>query len=161
MKSICTRCLEPTPPEGRYLKRGKPSSECKQCSKDRARERRERLPAVSRRQAQIDLRLKRGVVDPEKFRAFLRAYKQKHGLTWREVAERAGLGMDRLESILYDRARTPASGYDKELVADVVARLHGQPAKPSTNQLNRYKRDRQRTIVFGSGTKWNPVHGDS
>lgn len=82
-------------------------------------------------------------------------------MTWAQVAQKAGLGIDRLESILYDDARTPESGYDKDWVSDVVARLHDQPAKPSTHQINRYNRDRQRTIVFGSGTKWNPVHGDS
>jgi hypothetical protein len=52
------------------------------------------------------------------------------------VAKKAGINPRRLNLILYDKRRTPTSGYDKEYVANILARLHDRSAPPSTYQLN-------------------------
>lgn len=152
MDRFCTRCKKEVPANGRYLKRGKPASECKECSKERCRIARAAQPTKSRSEVAVQaLAKKNRGIDPEKFRAVLRRFKAEHGMTWSEMANRLGISRARLNTIMYDIKKTPQTGYGKQEVEDMLRRLHGLPAPPSKHMLNKYNKDKKRVVYLPGG----------
>lgn len=137
----CTRCKKLASAEGRYLKRGKPGAECKQCTIDRSTERRAKLPKKGRSEVQIERFTNQERVPVEKLQAFLKRYKAEHDMTWAEIAEKAGVGLYKINHILYDHTGHPVTGFDGEDVRNMARRLHGLPADPSPYMMNKYQRD--------------------
>lgn len=65
--------------------------------------------------------------------------------------------MPRLNTILYDKKRQPATGYAKEEVDNMLRRLYGLPATPSIHMLNKYNKDKNRVVHLpGAAGNYQP-----
>lgn len=72
-------------------------------------------------------------VDYPVFRAMLRDYKQKNGLTWPQVAERGGISHSHLQSIMFSNFEL-AKGVTKQWAQQFLDRLAGKSLPPTSYQ---------------------------
>lgn len=88
----------------------------------------------------------------EKVQTALRNYKAKSGETWVVIAEKAGMSLAHLNDILYDRSKWKTTGIERTLVEDMLRRLMGYSAPPSSYMLAQEAKLRKRQVVLCDGS---------
>lgn len=84
----------------------------------------------------------------DKLRILFRDYKDKNGLTWREVADRAGMSHHHVQTLMYDK-RPKVKGMSKEWVSRLLERLSGKATTPTHFQTSQVKKQEMKTAVGG------------
>lgn len=69
----------------------------------------------------------------DKIRTLLQDYKNRHNMTWREVQERSGLSAQHFAALMWDY-RPQVKGVSKKAATDLINRLSGRGATPTTYQ---------------------------
>lgn len=95
-------------------------------------------------------------VDIQVVREALRKAKEKQGLTWSQVAEKAGLSGPVLNQLLYDKRAYTKYGPDKQYVENMFRRLLGFSAPPSEHMIRVHTQERKRHILLPGGEIYQP-----
>lgn len=74
-------------------------------------------------------------VDMDKLRKVLRERKEVLGYSWSQMAEKAGITLNHMNSLIYDKRRR-GTGVTQELAKMIVARLFDQAAPPSRRHFS-------------------------
>jgi len=77
----------------------------------------------------------------EKFRELMWKIKKDRGLTWPQIAEMGGISDTHLRTLIY---RDTKHHVGKEWLSNMLARMSGRAAPPSTHQMNEMKRSNVR-----------------
>lgn len=95
-------------------------------------------------------------VDAEKFRTWLKRFHDDSGMSWRQMAEKAGVNHGWINSVVYCGSGNKY-GISMEIVEGVVRRLHDMPSKPSKRMLNEQTKLRSRRVNLGGGGVWSAM----
>lgn len=115
------------------------------------------LSLEQKRAATVEYLSKVDRIDIDKLRVALRNYKDSSGLTWREVAEKAGIGYQQLQDILYNDKMNTSVGMERELVENMLRRLLGHAAPPSRHMLAEQAKMRRRRVEMPDGEVYRPM----
>lgn len=84
-----------------------------------------------------------GYIPLDKFVEVLRAHKERENLTWREIAERGGVSLGHLNTLIYKT--TVSKSVSREWATAFFRRMAGLSAEPSRHQLNQLE-NRKRAL---------------